>query len=819
MSVFLLLLLQICWQCLYCSNFAQNYILNAGTKQNDIFGIYGGYIPCERGTCTSRQFCEESKGLAAGSCYTGEFLEQSKIQVVVTVQSPQIKWLIRLAQISCKAVDPPASNSTSPPLFFETEMKFRSMGKPRILGGFRVPNVYPWVVALYRDQSLVCGGSLITDQWVLTAGHCITIKDAPILVPDIQRFLAVIGATNLLNREETWRMARSIINIVRHPENIERNNDIALLRLSQPVVYTRFIRPVCLPRNADEKYDGQSGIIAGWGLTSNNDTEESPFLLSTSVKILKNSQCKEIWRQVNVIIEDYMLCAGQGERATCRGDSGGPLIVREGPDAFYSIVAITSFGEQGGCGNPNFPDVWTRVTYYLDWIYLPVQKILAFPLKLQRNKLNERKFYVLLYGIYFFNFTIKLNLHEKNCLQWIISPKTSFVICLEFMEDIYPAKEVPVPADNSANRLEELPLDTVIWEDSQVLEYAACKPFHFRVDFLDAMFAPVVADSCAEDSITILHLTQRPIGYNVPFCGLISGTSSCGIANEPIGIAKDNEMTTSPAIPSSTPPALFFRRKMTFRSLGEPRILGGFPTPNVYPWVVALYRDQILICGGSLITDQWVLTAGHCITIKDSPILVPNVQRFSAVLGATNLFNREETWRMVRNIINIVRHPEYIAASNDIALLRLSQPVVYTRFIRPVCLPRNAAEQYDGQTGIIAGWGLTSNNFSTESPFLMSTSVLILKNSQCKQMWSRINVVIENYMLCAGQGERATCRGDSGGPLIVREGPDAFYSIVAITSFGAPPTCGNPNFPDVWTRVTYYLDWIYLVLTDVSFQT
>jgi secreted trypsin-like serine protease len=57
-------------------------------------------------------------------------------------------------------------------------------------------------------------------------------------------------------------------------------------------------------------------------------------------------------------------------------------------------------------------------------------------------------------------------------------------------------------------------------------------------------------------------------------------------------------------------------------------------------------------------------------------------------------------------------------------------------------------------------------------------------------------------------------QGDSGGPLAVQEEQDGFYSVVGIISFGSPEGCGNNMLPDVSTRVTFYLKWIYLVLTE-----
>ncbi|KDR18840.1 hypothetical protein L798_07286, partial [Zootermopsis nevadensis] len=273
------------------------------------------------------------------------------------------------------------------------------------------------------------------------------------------------------------------------------------------------------------------------------------------------------------------------------------------------------------------------------------------------------------------------------------------------------------------------------------------------------------------------------------------------------------------------------------------RIIGGMESPNIFPWVVALKLDDVPKCGGALITSEWVLTASHCLLIHMDMILayvyrfliatsseycmylvcslhqgvqrpdIPDILRFTVILGAHNLYMIQDMRQVVQPLSRIVRHPQYLGTNNDIALLRLSQPVSYSVVIRPICLPPSSDETYTGHYGIIAGWGLTGNG-STQTPVLLSGTVQILDNALCNQLWNVIRVPIDNSQLCAGIGNAATCGGDSGGPLAVQEQQNGFYSVVGITSFGSPGGCGNKMFPDVSTRVTFYLNWIYLVLTD-----
>ncbi|KAJ9573739.1 hypothetical protein L9F63_008863, partial [Diploptera punctata] len=265
------------------------------------------------------------------------------------------------------------------------------------------------------------------------------------------------------------------------------------------------------------------------------------------------------------------------------------------------------------------------------------------------------------------------------------------------------------------------------------------KPVFLRVDFLEATLAPLVAGACVEDSVTILQRSQPQLsGYNIPFCGLLAGVSSCGIPNQ--------ELLVRPAALRHYQDPMFIRRRNV---MGESRILGGQPVQNAYPWITLLLVDQSPQCGGSLVTEEWVLTAGHCLSVQDIPVAIPIIKRFMIVLGAVDIYNTMEKGRITRSVANVVRHPQYIEASNDIALLRLGQPVSISKLIRPVCLPTKPDETYAGQQGIIAGWGLTSNNVTTLPPFLMAAYVTILNNSFCSQLWSRMSIVIDDsHAMC-----------------------------------------------------------------------
>lgn len=208
----------------------------------------------------------------------------------------------------------------------------------------------------------VGGGSLISDRYILTAGHVLSHKEY-----GITRY-ALLGTT-------TREVKKGLLyNVVKHiPHTLynknEKYNDIALLMLDRPVTMSESIRPICLPM-VDVRL-GKFRFVSGWGITG-VDQELSNELLKTTINILNSSYCVETtdaqllpygWKS------DIMICAGDAARKgkdTCQADSGGPLqVYMDDLHCTYVIEGIVSFGPTCGKG---FPAVYTRVEAYLDWI-------------------------------------------------------------------------------------------------------------------------------------------------------------------------------------------------------------------------------------------------------------------------------------------------------------------------------------------------------------------------------------------------------------------------------------------------------------------
>lgn len=243
-----------------------------------------------------------------------------------------------------------------------------------VLGGTRVD--WPWMMAVlmageedpYFGQ--FCAASLIAPTWALTAAHCYYGYE------DLEDYDVLLGTT-LLRPGLGVRVA--VDEVVIHEDfvppdatgGIAFDNDIALLRLAEPV---RDITPVTLAPpnfNEDEVPAGTYATLRGWGATAYDEDEDfshayPDYLISIDLPMLEFSACSaalgESWFSRN------MLCAGlpEGGRDTCQGDSGGPLALPADNENGVIQLGLVSWGI--GCGIPGFYGVYTRVSRYTDWI-------------------------------------------------------------------------------------------------------------------------------------------------------------------------------------------------------------------------------------------------------------------------------------------------------------------------------------------------------------------------------------------------------------------------------------------------------------------
>ncbi|XP_055843844.1 collagenase-like [Episyrphus balteatus] len=232
--------------------------------------------------------------------------------------------------------------------------------KPRIINGVQVPvGALPWQVILKKNPSddVLCGGSVIAANWVLTAGHC---------TYQLKSIFLIFGTNNL----KTYSVSMISTQFYLHPDYdpLTLNNDVSLIKLPSLLTFSDAIKPIQLVPQSDENesFVGTTALIAGHGYTDDLDLEQSDPLLAALVVIIDNKSCAPTYSE-GVVIQSTMCAKGRsGNQSICSGDSGGPLVTMDSDDTFIQI-GINSFVVEDSC-TEGYPSGYARLTSFLSFI-------------------------------------------------------------------------------------------------------------------------------------------------------------------------------------------------------------------------------------------------------------------------------------------------------------------------------------------------------------------------------------------------------------------------------------------------------------------
>ena len=225
-----------------------------------------------------------------------------------------------------------------------------------------------------------------------------------------------------------------------------------------------------------------------------------------------------------------------------------------------------------------------------------------------------------------------------------------------------------------------------------------------------------------------------------------------------------------------------------------------------YPWQAAMYADGYL-CGASVINQYWVITAAHCVEEGNQIIAAENI---TIGVGSSNpyagLFSAGGDEYDVQEVIS---HPNYGGNGNDIALLRMKDPIQFDVNVQPIsiiCSEQVAAGAQDpGVSSTVTGWGNTTQG-GDGSDVLQYIEVPII-NPNDSGLSNQLNVNSTTEIIAGAiDGGMDSCQGDSGGPLVVRNIEDTEWLLVGITSWGLG--CAQAGRPGVYTKVSNYINWI-----------
>lgn len=249
-----------------------------------------------------------------------------------------------------------------------------------------------------------------------------------------------------------------------------------------------------------------------------------------------------------------------------------------------------------------------------------------------------------------------------------------------------------------------------------------------------------------------------------------------------------------PGFKTGTKPQPEFAGKVAVPEGHQHRITNGIvASRGQFPWQVNIITDNTWYCGGSVISNDWVLTAAHC------GGLVYTV-RFGA-----NRLDSDEFGALIGQSTESILHADFddVNLYNDIALIRVA--IGYTDFIKPVKLPcRNPnPPDFAGVTARVSGWGQTSDAVAGVTAVLNYVDLSVITNAQCATVFG--SYVISSTLCVSTLDGHSTCNGDSGGPLVTEI--DGAYTQIGVVSFAAAAGC-ELEYPAGFARVTSYLDWI-----------
>ncbi|KAJ8399972.1 hypothetical protein AAFF_G00407020 [Aldrovandia affinis] len=248
----------------------------------------------------------------------------------------------------------------------------------RIVGGNDAQEgAWPWQVDVQTSlHGHVCGGSLITQEWVLSAAHCFPDPS------DVSSYTLYMGRyqLNSFNQFEVSSLVSQVI-VPSGYSDPQQGQDMALVQLASPVTWSNRIQPVCLPDASTLFPSGMRCYVTGWGNVQDGvSLPGAGTLQQVEVPIIGQASCQEMYQVQptdSVDILSDMICAGfqEGGKDSCQGDSGGPLVCPM-VNGTWVQAGVVSFGL--GCAQANQPGVYAKVSTFSEFIRNTVPEIQLF---------------------------------------------------------------------------------------------------------------------------------------------------------------------------------------------------------------------------------------------------------------------------------------------------------------------------------------------------------------------------------------------------------------------------------------------------------
>lgn len=236
---------------------------------------------------------------------------------------------------------------------------------------------------------------------------------------------------------------------------------------------------------------------------------------------------------------------------------------------------------------------------------------------------------------------------------------------------------------------------------------------------------------------------------------------------------------------------------------GESRaiISGSDAATGEFPWIAGIVQkgafvSPALIGGGSLIGDQWVITAAHSVEMLSAASI-------EVWLGSNDLEN--PAGRVIRNVLAVFIHPDFATGAgtseNDIALLLLDAPVTGFPLLPVLDDPLSLLT---GDAVTVAGWGTSTPGLIEPTSVLQKAPAELISNEDATVVFGPVITAV--HLAAVDPDEIATpCVGDSGSPLV--KNIAGIDTLVGLVSFGSAD-CSDASLPTIYTRIPLFAPWI-----------
>nr|XP_028569360.1 transmembrane protease serine 9 isoform X16 [Podarcis muralis] len=671
----------------------------------------------------------------------------------------------------------------------------------RIVGGSEATRgEFPWQVSLRENNEHFCGATILAAKWLVSAAHCFNEFQDP------GTWTAHAG-TVWLSGSESSAVKTGVSHILKHPsyDTDTADYDVALLALSEPLPFSKYVQPACLPASSHIFPSGKKCSISGWGYLKEDFLVKPELLQKAVVELLDQTLCASLYSNA---LTDRMLCAGylEGKVDSCQGDSGGPLVCEE-PSGRFFLAGIVSWGI--GCAEAKRPGVYARVTRLRNWIHDTMATFTAPP-------------------------GLTLPSMASTTLLPLASTKgttttTGKPLPSPTMAGGRPAATVPRPQECGRRPGFSKPIKIVggldasrgevPWQVSLkeglhhfcgatiigerwLLSAAHCFN-HTKVEYLTA-FAGTTWLSAADSSsvkVSVRQVVLHP-SYNP---ALLDFDVAVLELERPLPFGKVIQPICLPLAVHKFPVG----RKCMISGWGSLQEGNASKPENLQRASVGIIDQKTCNVLYNFSLTEQMICAGFLDGKVDSCQLCPAPHPPSSALAKSALGKRTPN----------VTASWTAATAGTRPTATVAQPQLW-----PSARSWGAVAQHEGSgrgkracgcggrsTSVGRWWWLTAgfSRLPTALMWLMArqlqkAAVNLIAEQDCRRFYP---VQISSRMVCAGfpQGSVDSCSGDAGGPLACKEASGRWF-LAGITSWGYG--CARPYFPGVYARVTAVRGWI-----------